>query len=186
PLQPLKIDPESGVAVSVTAVPLVKFVVQFVPHVIPAGVLVTVPPPLPPFVTVSAKVGTSKVAVTAVGPEIVTVQAAVPEQPPPLQPLKIDPESGVAVSVTAVPLVMFVVQFVPHAMPAGVLVTVPLPVPALVTVRAEVGTSKVAVTAVAAETFTVQAAVPEQPPPLQPVKVESAVGVAVSVTTAPP
>ena len=144
------------------------------------------PPPLPPFVTVSAKVGTSKVAVTAVGPEIVTVQAAVPEQPPPLQPLKIDPESGVAVSVTAVPLVKFVVQFVPHAMPAGVLVTVPLPVPALVTVRADVGTSKVAVTAVAAETFTVQAAVPEQPPPLQPVKVESAVGVAVSVTTAPP
>ena len=74
------------------------------PHVIPVGVLVTVPLPVPAFVTVSAKVGTSKVAVTAVGPEIVTVQAAVPEQPPPLQPLKIDPESGVAVSVTAVPL----------------------------------------------------------------------------------
>src|SRR2546422_11344960 len=102
----------------------------------PAGVLVTVPAPLPAFVTVSAKVGTSKVAVTAVAPEIVTVQAAVPEQPPPLQPPKIDPESGMAVNVTAVPLAKFVVQFAPHAMPAGVLVTVPLPVPALVTVRA--------------------------------------------------
>ena len=74
------------------------------PHVIPVGVLVTVPLPVPPFVTVSANVGTSKVAVTAVTPEIVTVQAPVPEQPLPLQPLKIDPESGMAVNVTAVPL----------------------------------------------------------------------------------
>ena len=88
------------------------------------------------MVTVRAKVGRSKVAVTAVAPEIVTVQAPAPEHPPPLQPLKIDPESGVAVSVTAVPLVKFVVQFAPHAMPEGVLVTVPLPVPTLVTVRA--------------------------------------------------
>ena len=66
--------------------------------------------------------------------------------------------------------------------PAGVLVTVPLP--ALLTVRAKVGV-KVAVTAVAAETVTVQAAVPVQPPPLQPVKAELATGVAVSVTTVP-
>ena len=185
PLQPLKIDPESGVAVSVTAVPLVKFVVQFVPHAMPAGVLVTVPLPVPALVTVRANVGTSKVAVTAVAPEIVTVQAAVPEQPPPLQPPKVDPESGMAVNVTAVPLAKFVVQFAPHAMPAGVLVTVPLPVPAFVTVSAKVGTSKVAVTAVAPEIVTVQAAAPEQPPPLQPVKVEPVAGVAVSVTAAP-
>ena len=61
------------------------------------------PPPLPPFVTVSAKVGTSKVAVTAVAPEIVTVQAAVPEQPPPLQPVKVESAVGVAVSVTTAP-----------------------------------------------------------------------------------
>src|SRR6266567_7609513 len=134
---------------------------------IPAGSLVTVPLPVPPFVTVSAKVGTSKVAVTAVAPEIVTVQAPAPEQPPPLQPPKIDPESGMAVSVTAVPLVKFVVQFAPHAIPAGVLVTVPLPVPALVTVRANVGTSKVAMTVVVAFKVTVQAPVPVQPPPLQ-------------------
>ena len=73
------------------------------PHVIPVGVLVTVPLPVPAFVTVSAKVG-SKVAVTVVAADIVTVQEPVPEHPPPLQPLKIDPESGVAVSVTAVPL----------------------------------------------------------------------------------
>ena len=69
--------------------------------------------------------------------------------------------------------------------PAGVLVTVPLPVPALLTVRANVGTSNVAMTVVVAFKVTVQGPVPVQPPPLQPVKVEPAAGVAVSVTVVP-
>ena len=70
---------------------------------IPAGVPVTGPLPVPAFVTVSAKLGTSNVAVTVVAAVIVTVQEPVPEQPP-LQPVKVEPAAGVAVSVTAVPL----------------------------------------------------------------------------------
>jgi len=70
---------------------------------IPAGLLTTVPAPAPAGVTVSAKVGV-KVAVTAVAAETVTVQAAVPVQPPPLQPVKAELAPGVAVSVTTVPL----------------------------------------------------------------------------------
>jgi len=70
--------------------------------------------------------------------------------------------------------------------PAGALVTVPLPVPAFVTVRMKVsGTSKVAVTEVAADIVTVHEPVPVQPPPLQPVKVDPVAGVAVSVTAVP-
>src|SRR3989449_9345339 len=65
------------------------------------------------------------------------------------------------------------------------LVTDPLPVPALLTVRVKVCRVKVAVTVVAAETVTVQAPVPEQPPPLQPLKIEPAAGAAVSVTAVP-
>ena len=72
------------------------------PQSIPAGVLVTVPAPA--LETVSARVGV-KVAVTAVAPVRVTVQGAVPEQAPPLQPVKTEVGLGVAVSVTTVPLV---------------------------------------------------------------------------------
>ena len=71
---------------------------------IPAGTLVTVPLPAPALLTVSAKLGTPNVAVTVVAAVSVTVQEPAPEQPPPLQPVKIEPDAGVAVSVTAVPL----------------------------------------------------------------------------------
>ena len=47
------------------------------------------------------------------------------------------------------------------------------------------GTEKVPVTVVVADMVTVQEPVPEHPPPLQPVKVESVAGVAVSVTAVP-
>ena len=147
------------------------------------GLLVTVPDPVPAGVTVSAKVG-AKVAVTVVAAESVTTHVPVPLHPPPLQPVKVEPAAGLAVRVTAVPLAKLAEQVAPQLIPAGLLVTVPLPVPVLLTVRAKVGV-KVAVTAVAAETVTVQAAVPVQPPPLQPVKAELAPGVAVSVTTVP-
>ena len=71
---------------------------------IPAGVLVTVPLPAPALLTVRAKVGTSKVAVTVVAADMVTVHEPVPVQLPPLQPVKVEPVAGVAVSVTAIPL----------------------------------------------------------------------------------
>src|SRR5207249_10883186 len=127
--------PAAGVAVSVTAVPLVKLAVQVTPQLIPTGALVTVPLPVPAVLTVSAKLGTLKVAVTVVPAETVTTHVPVPEQPPPLQPLKVEPAAGVAVSVTAVPLVKLAEQVVPQVIPTGVLVIVPLAVPAVVTVR---------------------------------------------------
>ena len=74
------------------------------PQSMPAGVLVTVPRPAPGVVTVRTKVGV-KIAVTTVAALRVTVQGAVPVQPPPLQPVKTDPAAGIAVSVTTVPLV---------------------------------------------------------------------------------
>jgi hypothetical protein len=72
--------------------------------VIPAGTLVTVPLPVPALVTVRTIPGTSKIAVTVVAAAIITVHEPVPEQPPPFQPVKVEPAAGVAVNVTAVPL----------------------------------------------------------------------------------
>src|SRR5438046_6701741 len=151
----------------------------------PAGELVTVPLPVPAGVTVRVKVCSVKVAVTVVPAESVTTHVPVPEQPPPLQPVNAEPAAGAAVNVTAVPLIKLAEHVAPQVIPAGALVTVPLPVPAGVTVRVKVCSVKVAVTVVAPETVTTHVPVPEHPPPLQPVKVEPAAGVAVSVTAVP-
>ena len=75
---------------------------------------------------------------TVVAAESVTVQAPVPVQPPPLQPLKVEPVAGVAVRVTVLPLVKLTEHVVPQVIPAGELVTVPLPVPVLLTVSVRV------------------------------------------------
>src|SRR5207245_8139332 len=115
----------------------------------------------------------------------VIVHVPVPEQPPPLQPVKVEPAAGGAVKVTAVPLEYVAAQVAPHEMPAGLLVTVPIPAPVLLTVSVKVCTAKVAVTVVAALSVTVQVPVPVQPPPLQPVKVEPAAGAAVRGTGVP-
>ena len=68
---------------------------------IPAALLVTVPVPVPARVTVSAKLCGVNVAVTVVAAVTVTVHGPVPEHPPPLQPVNVEPVAGVAVSVTA-------------------------------------------------------------------------------------
>ena len=51
PPQPPKIDPPVGVAVSDTEVPGAKVAEQVLPQLTPAGALVTVPVPVPAFVT---------------------------------------------------------------------------------------------------------------------------------------
>ncbi len=51
--QPPNVDPELAVALSVTAVPLAKVALHVCPQLIPAGVLVTEPAPLPAPCTLS-------------------------------------------------------------------------------------------------------------------------------------
>jgi hypothetical protein len=145
PLQPVKVEPAAGVAVKVTAVPVVNDAEHEAPQLMPAGLLVTVPLPAPALVTVSAKVGRANVAVTARAALIVTEQLPVPVQAP-LQPVKVEPAVGAAVRVTAVPVVNGAEQVAPQLMPVGLLVTVPVPVPALVTVSVEEAATPVPVT----------------------------------------
>src|SRR5258708_38649091 len=148
-----------------------------------AGLLVTRPGP--DAVTGKVKNCCVNVALTVVLALSVTTHAPVPAQPPPLQPSKLEPASARGVRVTRVPGAKLATQVTGQPIPLGALVSVPPPVPALVTVRGTGGTVKVAVTVVAAATVTTHVPVPEHPPPLQPVNTLPAVGVAARVTTPP-
>jgi hypothetical protein len=64
---------------------------------------VTVPDPVPDFLTVKLYAVVAKVAVTDVAAVIDTVQVPVPEHPPPDQPVKVYPLFVEAVNVTDVP-----------------------------------------------------------------------------------
>src|SRR5260221_11528411 len=103
----------------------------------PAGLDVTVPLPVPGLLTVrlNCSGGALKVAVTVVAAFIVTLHVPVPEHPPPLQPLNVDPPAAPAVSVTTVPLTSDAEHAEPQLNPAVLDGTVPLPVPDLLTVR---------------------------------------------------
>jgi len=135
PLQPAKVELDAGVAVKVTEVPLVKVAEQVVGQLIPDGLLATVPVPVPALVTARVKACVLNVAVTDLAAFIVTVQVPVPEHPPPLQPANTEPLAALAVRVTEVPLLNDAEQVLPQLIPAGLLVTVPLPAPDLFTVR---------------------------------------------------
>jgi hypothetical protein len=99
----------------------------------PAGELVTVPLPVPALVSVSVYVtgATLKVAVQLT--LLFTVKLPLEQAESPDQPAKTEPLPATADSVTAVPPAMVVEQVLPQLMPAGELVTVPLPVPARLT-----------------------------------------------------
>lgn len=100
----------------------------------PVGLLVTVPLPVPALFTVTVEVSRLNVAVTVCAADIVTVQLPRPLHAP-LHPVKAEPTAELAVRVTIVPLEYEEEQVAPQLTPAGLLVTVPAPVPALLTVR---------------------------------------------------
>ena len=53
PLHPANVAPDKGVAVRVTLIPAMNDALQLLPQLIPAGLLVTKPLPLPPSDTVN-------------------------------------------------------------------------------------------------------------------------------------
>ena len=116
------------------------------------------------------------------------MQLPVPVQAP-LQPAKVLPTEAWATSVTTALLEMMGherVQLGSQVTPGGVMVTLPVPLPALFRVngRVVVVVPKLAVTLRALSMLTVQLLVPLQAPP-QPVKLLPDAGYAVKVTYAP-
>jgi hypothetical protein len=146
-------------------------------------VLETVPLPVPILATVSAAL-TVNVAVALRSALMTNVQVGEVPLQAPLQPVNVEPVAGVAVSVTVVPLARPTSQVVPQLMPAGLLATLPPPVPAVAT-SSTGSNAKVAVTDFAALITTVQVADAPVQAPLHPVKLEPAAATAESVTLAP-
>jgi hypothetical protein len=137
------------------------------------------------LVTVSLTVCTANVAVTYWAWLIFTMQDSAPVHAP-LQLTKVEPASGIAVSVTTVPLVKLELHAVPQLMPPGMEATIPVPAPLLVTpsvyILGSAVTANVAVTLRAAVMLTVQVVPVPVQAPLQPVKVAPVPTVAVRVT----
>src|SRR3954447_6782754 len=187
PDQPVKVELGSDVAVRVTTVPWAKAFAHVAPQLMPAGLELTEPVPVPAGVTVSVLGGLIvNVAITECAASIVTTQSPVPEHPEPDQPVKVLFESGVAVNVTSLSKSNVIEQVAPQSIPAGLDATEPVPVPFLLTSSVCCGWSlKFAVTLCAASIVTTHVPVPEQPEPVQPVNTDPKFGVAVSVTTVP-
>jgi hypothetical protein len=76
---------------------------------------------------------TENIAPTVVSLARVRLHSAAPEHAP-VHPVKVEPPLGFAVSVTDVPLAKLAMHVSPQLMPAGALVTAPVPPPELVTI----------------------------------------------------
>ena len=141
PLQPANVEPVAGEAVSTTTVPVVNELPQVPPQEIPPGLELTAPVPVPDKLTLSEKRfgALLNVVVTDCATFMVTEQVPVPEHPAPLQPAKVEPESGEAVSVITVPAENELLQVTPQEIPAGLETTVPVPVPVFVRDSENVG-----------------------------------------------
>ena len=102
PLKPLNVDPLAGVALIVTLLPVANSAAHVPGQEIPLGLLVTMPMPLPPTVTVSRSVETATLNRAVTVALLFTKQAAVPEQAP-LHPANTEPAFAAAFSDTVVP-----------------------------------------------------------------------------------
>lgn len=180
PDQALKIDPGAGVATSVTGRRTGRLALQVAPQSIAAGTVLTLPLPVPALDTVSAKFFSVKLAVQRRVADSVTVADGLDPMQSPLQPEKIEPIAGEAVSVTLVPGRKSAEQAT-QSMPAGLEVMLPRPSPALATVSAKTCRTKRAVQLRAADIVTVAVGSAPLQSPLQPANSEPAAGAAVSV-----
>ena len=162
-------EPASALWERETLVSSLNWASQVAPQSIPAGVEVTLPVPVPVFLTLRANLGVAlrlNSAVTSFAVLIVTSQTPVPVQAP-LHSTNSEPGSALWESVTLVPSANLASQVAPQSTPAGVEVTLPVPVPTFLTLRAKSTTglrSNLAVTSLAADIVTSQTPVPVQAP----------------------
>src|SRR6266545_6130704 len=131
PLHPVKAEPRAGAARRTTRVAAAKFAEQSVTQSIDPGLPVTRPFPLPLRLTFSVLPLTANMAVQVLLRFMITTPSK--QSGSPLHPEKTEPEAGVGVRATVAPFEKSAVQVDPQSIPTGLLVTLPVPVPAVVT-----------------------------------------------------
>ena len=132
PDHPANVEVVAAVAVRVTDFPLGKLPLHVLGQVMPAGLLVTVPVPVPALCT-ERMIGAAVILKVAIAVTVAlgaSLHEDVPVQAPD-HPANVEPDVAVAVSVTDVPLAKLALHVLGQLMPAGLLITVPAPVPAL-------------------------------------------------------
>ena len=135
PLQLMNRDPVVGDAVSVTTALTTKSLAQPAPQLMPCGLDVTVPRPMPVFATVSVKRFSMKMAVADRALVMFTVHVVPETASHPVHPVKVEVAAGAAVSVTEESLRNCAEQVAPQSMPDGADVTLPDPSPCRSSVR---------------------------------------------------
>src|SRR5581483_8826868 len=172
PLQPANVDPGSGVAVSVTGLPEGTFA----EHAPPSQLIAPAAPvtlPLPVTITVSGTLGPPvNVAVTLFAADIVKVHVELSPLHAPLQPAKVAPVTGRALSVTDVSALISALQALPPPPQLISLFPVPpmtLPAPTTATVSGKTW-SNVAFTLRSVSIWTVQVGLLPEQSVLHPVK----------------
>jgi hypothetical protein len=155
------------------------------PQSIPGTSLVTVPPPAVTTASGNSVSGGAKVAVADFGLSIVTEHVGWPPEQLPPHPEKDQPGVGTALSVTTASAANEAVHVVPQLTPAGLLVTVPLPLvdTASEKLDARTGSNRAVTwyTTSSLISLIVQEPDPEQTP-LQPANCEPGSALAVNVT----
>jgi len=133
PPHPEKPKPFAGVALRETCVPEAKVAAQVCGQLIPSGALVTVPVPV--SFTANWTWALANEAVTELPAFIVTMQVVVAPLQLPAHPVKEEVVAAVSVRATCAPDLKFAVHVCGQLMPAGTLVTVPVPAPASATLN---------------------------------------------------
>jgi hypothetical protein len=185
PVHPSNVEPSARVAVNTTVALLLYVSLQSLPQSMPDGAEVTLPEPVPDFVTVSANVGTDvKLAVTLLFAVIITLHVG-PVQAP-LQPLNMYPSRAVAVRETGALNAYIALHVGPQLMLLSVVDTTSPPAVGLTVTESEyvavanVGWTVLSVVIVTLHTFPLT-----ESHPAQPANVDPCPAVGVSATICP-
>jgi hypothetical protein len=130
PVQPENTEPVAGTGMSATTLPWANSLLQLVAQFISPTLLVIVPVPVPDRDTFKAY----EIRLKEAEQDLLAFIFTKGQSASPLQPVNVDPVAGTACKPTTVPVGKLAEHLLPQSIPAGELMILPLPLPAVVIV----------------------------------------------------